>query len=144
MRVLTVYQLSERITMVIAIYTWVSKVIRICFRFTLDSTALCDWSANFAPLSYPIKKTIVTRQRVFSRAFCRLYETAASFDWFWFYDTQSKTASRLTMLHRYCKEIAAVDSVITWWQQIKARKASAAGCSKSMSNDWRRSMSNKV
>lgn len=37
-----------------------------------------------------------------------------------------------------------VNSVITWWQQIKARNASAAGCSRSMSNDWRRSMSNRV
>ena len=97
------------------IFNWVSKVIRDWFCFTL----LCEWSRKLAPPSKPIRYKTKTNRDLVTRVFPRLRPvTCVYFDfslapsdifvcsnwplwllWFWFYDTQSKSA----LLEKYIK-----------------------------------------
>ena len=65
------------ITLFRAVFTWVSKVIRICFGFALLRSVI--GLKKLAPLSQPIRSKTKT---TFSRASCRLHVFASSFDWF--------------------------------------------------------------
>ena len=66
-----------------AVFTWVSKVIRVCFGFALLWSVIgLKISRHFLNQSEVKLKPIATSSRTFSRALCRLHVFASSFDWF--------------------------------------------------------------
>ncbi len=66
-----------------AVFTWVSKVIRVCIGFALLRFVIgLKPSRHFLSQSEVKPKPIMTRSRTFSRASCQLLVFASSFDWF--------------------------------------------------------------
>ena len=66
-----------------AVFTWVSKVIRVCFGFALLHSVIgLKLSRHFLNQSEVKPRLIATCSRTFSRALLRLHVFASSFDWF--------------------------------------------------------------
>ncbi len=66
-----------------AVFTWVSKVICVCFGFALLRSVIgLKILRHFLSQSELKPKTIVTRSRTFSRASSQLHVFASSYDWF--------------------------------------------------------------
>ena len=92
------------------VFNWVSKVITQLLWFCI--AMVCDWLKHLTPLSQPIRSKTKTNRDLLARVFPRLVRaTCICFElwlvhwtvydccdwsekllWFWFYDTQMKTA----------------------------------------------------
>ena len=118
-----------------AVFIWVSKVISRLLWFRI--TTLCDWLAKFAPLSQPMGSQTKTNHVLAARVFPRLAPvTCICFEfwladyavyiccdlpekllWFWFYDTQLKTATIQLLL-----------SKLEWKYKSKRKQKGDLGC----------------